>query len=58
MAEKDEFDDKRKELENVCNPIITRLYQQAGGANGMTGCGGQMPSGADNSSGPTVEEVY
>ena len=58
MAEKDEFDDKRKELENVCNPIITRLYQQAGGANGMPGCGGQMPSGADNSSGPTVEEVY
>merc|ERR1712226_1684988 len=39
-AEKDEYDDKLKELEGVCNPIMTKLYQQAGaGAGGMPGGG-------------------
>ncbi|CAO2609100.1 Heat shock 70 kDa protein 1-like [Lemmus lemmus] len=27
LAEKEELDHKRKELENMCNPIITKLYQ-------------------------------
>ncbi|XDC85616.1 hypothetical protein R6Z07F_016789 [Ovis aries] len=36
LAEKDEFDHKRKELEQVCNPIITKLYQ--GGCTGPS-CG-------------------
>merc|ERR1712170_226928 len=35
-AEKDEFEHQQKELEKVCNPIITKLYQAAGGAPG--GC--------------------
>merc|ERR1711901_7679 len=26
-AEKDEFDHQQKELEGVCNPIMTKLYQ-------------------------------
>merc|ERR1712034_156702 len=42
LAEKDEFTDKQKEVEAVCNPIITKLYQGAGGAPhgaGMTGAG-------------------
>ncbi|KAF4085908.1 hypothetical protein AMELA_G00100730 [Ameiurus melas] len=30
-AEKDEFEHQQKELEKVCNPIITKLYQGAGG---------------------------
>merc|ERR1712061_876213 len=34
LAEVDEFSDKQKEVEGVCNPIITKLYQQAGGAPG------------------------
>merc|ERR1712154_558459 len=34
LAEVDEFQDKQKEVEGVCNPIITKLYQQAGGAPG------------------------
>merc|ERR1711923_264754 len=33
-ADKDEYADKQKEVEGVCNPIITKLYQQAGGAPG------------------------
>merc|ERR1712121_43067 len=69
QAEKEEYDDKQKELEKVCNPIITKLYQ-SGGAGGMPGGmtggmpggmpggfpGGAPPSGGD-SSGPTIEEV-
>merc|ERR1712227_1177589 len=30
-AEKDEFEDKRKRLEGVCAPIISKLYAGAGG---------------------------
>jgi len=65
-AEKDEFDDKKKEVEGVCAPIISKLYAAAGGApGGMPGAGG-MPGGgpmpdmsgnAGAGSGPTVEEV-
>merc|ERR1712013_358472 len=33
----DEFNEKQKEVEAVCNPIITKLYQDAGGAGGMPG---------------------
>ena len=47
-AEKDEYEHKRQELENICNPIITKLYQQeAGGAGGFPGAGaGGFPGGA------------
>ena len=59
LAEKEEFDDKQKELESICNPIITKLYQSAGGAGmpgGFPGAGaGAAPGGG--SSGPTIEEV-
>jgi len=60
LAEVEEFNDKQKELEGICNPIITKLYQQggpggmpAGGAGAPRGAGGAAGSGA----GPTVEEV-
>ena len=69
-AEKEEFEHQQKELEKVCMPIVTKLYQ-AGGA--PPGAGGGMPggfpgaggfpggstSGGDSSSGagPTIEEV-
>jgi len=63
LAEVEEFTEKQKEVEAVCNPIITKLYQSAGGAPGgmpdMGGMGG-MPeaSGATSGgSGPTIEEV-
>ena len=45
-AEKDEYEDKQKELEKIYNPIITKVYQAAGG--GMPGGGmpgGGMPGG-------------
>ena len=56
-AETEEFSDKQKELESICNPIITKLYQQAGQQPnpGQAGCGRQ--SGQNFGNGPTVEEV-
>merc|ERR1739846_237516 len=39
LAEVEEFNDKQKEVEAVCNPIITKLYQDAG-AGGMPDFGG------------------
>jgi len=42
LGEVDEFQDKQKELEAVCNPIITKLYQQGGAP------GGTMPNGMPN----------
>merc|ERR1719451_137858 len=44
-AEKEEYEFQKKELEKVANPIMTKLYQGAGGApGGMPG--GGAPSGA------------
>jgi len=65
LAEKDEFEHKQKELEKVCMPIVTKLYQGAGGgAGGMPGGfpGGAAPGGTDGGAaggnkGPTIEEV-
>ncbi|KAF7258931.1 hypothetical protein EG68_03598 [Paragonimus skrjabini miyazakii] len=64
-AEKDEYEHKQKELEKVCNPIITKMYQAAGGAEGMGGMPGGFPggmpgaggAGAGGAKGPTIEEV-
>jgi len=42
-AEKEEFDHKQKELEGVAMPIMTKLYQQSGGAPG--GAPGGFPGG-------------
>jgi len=67
LAEVEEFNEKQKEVEGVCNPIITKLY--AGGAGGMPegmpdmgGMGGMggAPGGAAGpgaGAGPTIEEV-
>lgn len=33
-AEKEDYDEKLKEVEAVCNPIITAVYQRSGGATG------------------------
>ena len=65
MAEKDEFEHQQKEIEKVCMPIITKLYQAAGGA--PRGMPGGMPRGMPRAGGapdmgtrgsrPTIEEV-
>jgi len=63
LAEKDEFEHKQKELEKVCTPIVTKLYQGAGGgmpggAGGFPGAGGSGGASAGaGAKGPTIEEV-
>ncbi|CAF92124.1 unnamed protein product [Tetraodon nigroviridis] len=51
LADKEEYQHQQKELEKVCNPIISKLYQ-----GGMPG---GNPGGPPQSSsqGPTIEEV-
>merc|ERR1719488_86082 len=44
-AEKDEFEHQKKELESICNPIMTKLHQAPQGASAPT------------AGGATVEEV-
>merc|ERR1711939_553355 len=60
-AEKEEFESMQKELESVCNPIIQKLYQSAGGAPGPDmGAGfpgGDAPPSSEGGAGPTIEEV-
>mmetsp|Transcript_23709 Transcript_23709/g.32648 ORF Transcript_23709/g.32648 Transcript_23709/m.32648 type:complete len:661 (+) Transcript_23709:75-2057(+) len=70
LAEVDEFEDKLKELEGICNPIMAKMYQGGGGGGmpdmsgmgnnmpDMSGMGGAPPTGAGGtSSGPKIEEV-
>lgn len=68
LAEKEEFEAQQKDLEGLCNPIITKLYQGAGGMpggmpggfpGGFPGAGGAAPGGgaAAGGAGPTIEEV-
>ena len=65
LADKEEFEHKQKEIEGVCTPIITKLYQSAGGmpggfpggAPGAGGPGGAAGGGAGGAGGPTIEEV-
>uniref|UniRef100_A0AC35TX83 Heat shock protein 70 n=1 Tax=Rhabditophanes sp. KR3021 TaxID=114890 RepID=A0AC35TX83_9BILA len=47
-AEKHEFEDRQKEIEGVCNPIVTKMYASAGG---------NAPGGEAKKDGPTIEEV-
>ncbi|KAL7632904.1 UNVERIFIED_CONTAM: hypothetical protein RMT77_011813 [Armadillidium vulgare] len=60
LAEKEEYEHKQKEVEQICSPIITKMYQEAGGApGGMPGGmpGGAPGGGAPGGAGPTIEEV-
>ncbi|EOA39183.1 hypothetical protein CARUB_v10012149mg [Capsella rubella] len=59
LAEVDEFEYKLKELEGICNPIISKMYQGSAGAGGPTG---GMPTdggfgGSSGAGGPKIEEV-
>ncbi|XP_014245165.1 heat shock 70 kDa protein cognate 4 isoform X2 [Cimex lectularius] len=68
LAEKEEFEHKQKELEQLCTPIVNKLYQSGGapppGAAGgfpggffPGGPGGAPGAGGAAGSGPTIEEV-
>merc|ERR1711906_57270 len=61
-TEIDEFEDKLKEIEGICNPIISKMYQGAGGApppgadfgGAGAGAGAEGPGAGP---GPKIEEV-
>jgi heat shock protein 1/8 len=65
LAEVDELEDKLKELEGLCGPIIAKMYQ--GGGAGDMPMGGDMPgagggygagsTGTGSGAGPKIEEV-
>ena len=69
LAEKEEFEHKQKELEEICNRIFTKLDKATGGAvggmpprgmpnfGGAGGPGGPGGAGTGGSGGPTIEEV-
>jgi len=47
QASAEEFKDKLKEIEGICNPIVSKVYQGAGGAGGAPG-GDSYASGDDD----------
>ncbi|XP_050312189.1 heat shock protein 70 A1-like isoform X20 [Anthonomus grandis grandis] len=62
LADKEEFEDKQKQLQRICSPIMAKLYgggaQSQPDAGGMPGSCGQQAGGFGGSrSGPTIEEV-
>jgi len=63
IAEKDEFEAKQKEVEQIVNPIMMKVYQAAGadGAGGMPNMSGFPGAGAPppaaDAGMPNVEEV-
>lgn len=66
--EKDAYEDKKKELEEIANPILSKIYGATGGvpeggmpggfpAGGFPGAPGASGSAAADANGPTIEEV-
>uniref|UniRef100_A0A6N2NDC9 Uncharacterized protein n=1 Tax=Salix viminalis TaxID=40686 RepID=A0A6N2NDC9_SALVM len=57
LAEADEFEDKMKELESICNPIIAKMYQGAGGGDMGGAMDDDTPPASGSGAGPKIEEV-
>ncbi|VDN99860.1 unnamed protein product [Rodentolepis nana] len=55
--EKETYEQKQKELENICNPIITKMYQEASGSTGERPGGVPHAHTGGAPGGPTIEEV-
>lgn len=55
LAEKEEYEHQKRELEQICHPIFSRLYGGPG-VPGSSSCGAQARQG-DPSTGPIIEEV-
>merc|ERR1711998_828048 len=56
-AEKAEYEAKHKELEGICNPILSKMYQGGPDSAKMPHSGGSAGSASwgDNSQGPKIE---
>jgi len=60
-AETSEFEKHQKEIEEIFNPIMSRIYQaaggQPGGPGGFPGAGGPSAGGQSSGQSPGVDEV-
>jgi molecular chaperone DnaK (HSP70) len=57
-ADKDAFDEKRKEVEAVANPILTKVYAAtAGSGSPPSEASSSSADAAEDTAGPTVEEA-
>merc|ERR1712077_90408 len=54
LAEKEEFEDKQKELETMSKPIMSKIFGRAGQTCGQQQ---QQQERSNNSGGPTIDEV-
>ncbi|CAI0473941.1 unnamed protein product [Linum tenue] len=57
LAEVEELEDKLKELEGLCNPIISKMYGAGAGAGGDVPMGGGSGGSGAAGAGPKIEEV-
>ncbi|KAJ3655804.1 hypothetical protein Zmor_014917 [Zophobas morio] len=59
LAEKEEYEDRQKQLTSVCSPIMAKLYQGAAQSGPMPGSCGQQAGGfgGQRQGGPTIEKV-
>uniref|UniRef100_A0A1I8MPH4 Hsp70 protein n=1 Tax=Musca domestica TaxID=7370 RepID=A0A1I8MPH4_MUSDO len=55
MAEREEYEDKMKEISKICTPIMTKLH--GGGGPSAASCGQQAGGFGGGRAGPTVDEV-
>lgn len=53
LAEKEEFDDRLKEAQRICSPIMSKLH----GSGNAGGAGSDAKAGQQQRTGPSVEEV-
>ena len=58
-VDKSDYEDKRKELEGLCMPIMTKLYSGGGGGMGMPGGMPDFTQAANDGGddGPQIDEV-
>lgn len=52
-----DYEDKLKEVEGKCQPIMMKFYQGGEGGGGEGASEQGAPSASGSASGPTVEEV-
>jgi L1 cell adhesion molecule like protein len=57
LHEPSEYENKQKELEGICNPIISELYQGGGGGDAAAAAAAGGGGGGGAGDGPKVEEV-
>ncbi|XP_036624520.1 heat shock 70 kDa protein 6-like [Trichosurus vulpecula] len=56
LADKEEYEHQKKELERLCHPIIAQLYRAPGAPASGSSCGAQARQ-TNPTPGPTIEEV-